>query len=498
MQDYIRRVKPAYIKVMEGATDEPYWEMWDWCNQNGILVTGRKYIEDQPHTARNPDPFADQIIDLVRRGCPVRTWGGLNEYYCGGRVEDMERLARFDLRMAQRLNDARINYMAWNGYENAMRWDGQNWVNHGFHLPLVQEALRAAQYIEFHQYWHHPVDTILDHPKGELLNGKEVWRDGPWGEATWWQMRYRIWHWILASIDPELAKPLFNTETGIETYRKDGNEPPYGGNSHGGFGSYTSVWDYARQAQRIDSEQWMKDPKLLGCAFFAWGTNNDPRWNSYDQERAFWELSADHIISAREEEENGPVPSWMIDMQGALPIHPSKRYPYRPVAGIENIVVHHVGMEFDPVAPNVQEVARRTAAYHINHKDWPGIAYTYVISKSGDVAKCWPHNVHTYHVRGHNPESIGILLEGALHLNDPTSEQVASLWQLAEWLRGELGLERIQCPGFQWFDGWQEAYLGDTQSELDRLRALVVERDHQITDMRETMEQARLLLERWG
>jgi hypothetical protein len=43
MQDYIRRVKPAYIKVMEGATDEPYWEMWDWCNQNGILVTGRKY-----------------------------------------------------------------------------------------------------------------------------------------------------------------------------------------------------------------------------------------------------------------------------------------------------------------------------------------------------------------------------------------------------------------------------------------------------------------------
>jgi N-acetyl-anhydromuramyl-L-alanine amidase AmpD len=242
-------------------------------------------------------------------------------------------------------------------------------------------------------------------------------------------------------------------------------------------------------------------------------TNNSDRWNSYDlsrpEGRIFYDACAQHIIDSWEEEMNGPVPSWMIDLQGALPIHPSKRYPYRPVAGIENIVVHHVGMEFDPVAPNVQEVARRTAAYHINHRDWPGIAYTYVISKSGDVAKCWPHNVHTYHVKGHNPESIGILMEGALHLNDPTPEQVASLWQLAEWLRGELGLERInvvghgdltstQCPGFQWFDGWQEAYLGDTQSELDRLRALVVERDHQITDMRETMEQARLLLERWG
>jgi hypothetical protein len=481
LQEYVRRVKPCIIKVGMGATDEQYWSFWEWCNNNGIMLLGRKYIDYQDHFVHHPDEIADAIIDLVRRGCPIKTWGGLNEYYCGGRVEDMERLARFDIRVAERLHAEGIAYAAWDGYENAMYLDNGVWVNHGYHLPLVQQALRTADYREYHQYWHHPIDAFWTHQPQEA-----VWLRGDWGEATWWLGRQRIVEWLLGQIDPSCLKPRINTETGIETYSGPG-KPPWGGEHQGGWRSYTNAENYAAQLMLADTEFWIPDHKLLGATPFTWGTDGG-RWDSYDMTPRIYELMADHIISYREEEEEGEVPSWMIDLAGQLPEHATARYSIRSVADIQYLVVHHVGSAWR--AANVTDLARRTAAYQVNTRGWPGIAYHYCIAKNGDVAKTQPHGLTTYHAGEYNPVSVGILLEGLLTENDPTPEQVASLHQLISYLLGELNLAPTSikghyelrptaCPGVGWFAPWRNAYIGSNQDELTRLRLLIQHHEEQ-------------------
>jgi hypothetical protein len=77
-----------------------------------------------------------------------------------------------------------------------------------------------------------------------------------------------------------------------------------------------------------------------------------------------------------------------------LPVHPHKRYRKRNLSKVTTLVVHHGAARMSGVA---KPYIRRMAIYHIN-KEWPGLAYHYVICPKGQVYKCNPVSSNTQRV----------------------------------------------------------------------------------------------------
>lgn len=123
-------------------------------------------------------------------------------------------------------------------------------------------------------------------------------------------------------------------------------------------------------------------------------------------------------------------------MVEALPKHPTKKYRNRRQP-IRRIAIHHSA---GPGNSNPVNIAR----FHIGPaRDWPGIAYHYFIESSGKISKVNYHETMSFHVGGHNEDSLGICLDGTFVSHDPTDEQLASLKFLLDKLKADIPTAEI-------------------------------------------------------
>lgn len=110
----------------------------------------------------------------------------------------------------------------------------------------------------------------------------------------------------------------------------------------------------------------------------------------------------------------GPI----IDITDKLPKHPSKQWSRRDPSMVQRIVVHHMASE----AP-----LENQAKYHVNHHQWPGIAYHLCIVK-GQIYQTNDLMSLTTHALGANPSGVGIAVLGDLSKRNMTDDERHALY----------------------------------------------------------------------
>ncbi len=103
---------------------------------------------------------------------------------------------------------------------------------------------------------------------------------------------------------------------------------------------------------------------------------------------------------------------------------------------MQYIAVHHVGVELrqgDELT--AEEVIWRIADYHVSKESFPGIGYTFFVSREGYIYQCHELDSMTYGVASRNHEVLSICLEGSFMEHPPNAEQLASTTWLLSYLR---------------------------------------------------------------
>lgn len=126
-------------------------------------------------------------------------------------------------------------------------------------------------------------------------------------------------------------------------------------------------------------------------------------------------------------------------IQDELLTHASKQYQRRSLSEIKKIVIHHSGTHTGTPSSY--------ANYHVTHHGWPGIGYHHVIQKDGTVYKCNNLTTVSYHVSGHNRQSVGICLTGDFRVEKPTKLQYNHTLQLTKKLLKTLSLSTKRVFG---------------------------------------------------
>lgn len=479
LQDWIRRVRPRFIILLEGALDEPYWPMWAWCLQNGITLMGRKVIEYQDQITAQE--LSGQIIDLVRRGCPVKLWQGKNE---NDQTDEggAKREANFDLAMANLLQPHGIAYAPYMAYQVTMNWNGTTITDHFLDMPEVR-ALAAHPNVwgfVIHEYWHHCANDFLDWPRDKTMidvttgKAKAIWVPGPWGWATWWVNRCEMWHWYFRTQIPGWAKPVVVAEMGIETYSNADTKPPWGGQSHGGWQSYTTAPLYAAQTKRVDLEMYQPSKAIFATSNYTYGDGGNPRWMSYRTDRlvageAFLGATGQHIIDCGDEGGGMALPDWIMDLRAETTNHTGLT-----IAKHIGIMVHHSGKPA-PLENLLTYLKGAECAYHfvIGPND-----QIFCQRDIGEV--CWHAGNDVW-----NGGGVAVCFAGCYMDTPPTDGPAptdtafASFAKLRDWLvslgvpNNIVGHKDInpttRCPG-DWYPRMKHRLLPAADAELGQLR----------------------------
>ena len=119
----------------------------------------------------------------------------------------------------------------------------------------------------------------------------------------------------------------------------------------------------------------------------------------------------------------------ITDLSNFLLKHPTKRYAFRNTSSINNIVVHQTDG-----ADQGKFTAYNIANDHVNHNDWAGIGYHYLITDGGNIYQTNPDDVVSYHASGWNTTSIGVAITGQHSLGDEidTKKYKALVYLLAK------------------------------------------------------------------
>lgn len=140
----------------------------------------------------------------------------------------------------------------------------------------------------------------------------------------------------------------------------------------------------------------------------------------------------------------------VIDVRNNLPKHKSKTYQTRPLSAIYYIAVHHSLTDNIPGGEDVKAFAR----YHVNHLDWPGIGYHYVIDRDGTVYKTNSATTKSYHVGKHNQSALGVCLVGDFRNYDPSFEQYEALVELLKSLKNAYNIINKNIKGHNEFEDY--------------------------------------------
>jgi hypothetical protein len=269
-------------------------------------------------------------------------------------------------------------------------------------------------------------------------------------DAEWWIQRVERTHKLITSMGIE--KPYAVLEWNRKVNRGDGND----------------IRLYAEQTKKY--YQWINSlDYVTGAYTFLW-CNTDPGFDDLTWEKmpGMVEMMSDGWD--RTAELGGtttvPVPEptttyatigglKVIDLRGKT-THTGE-YPARPLAGIQQLVVHHSGVDVDSTAESM-------AQYHVNTEGWPGLAYAFVVHWDGTIEYTQDIGKAGYTVALKNPECLSICLPGNWSLRQPPEAQLAATKRLLAALRIELGRKlpivghkdvaafgwATECPGSTW------------------------------------------------
>ena len=134
-------------------------------------------------------------------------------------------------------------------------------------------------------------------------------------------------------------------------------------------------------------------------------------------------------------------------------MHKTKRYTKRALSRVEYIVVHHSG--------TTSGSPKAFARYQINHNDWPGIGYHFVIDTDGSIYVTNPIDVLSYHVLRNNTKCIGICMVGNFNKTRPSVLQLNKMDELIGsiqmimpdlYVKGHRDFKDTSCPGQHLYD----------------------------------------------
>ena len=189
----------------------------------------------------------------------------------------------------------------------------------------------------------------------------------------------------------------------------------------------------------------------------------------------------------------------IINRITGLEWHKSRRWAVRDILSIQKIIIHQ-----ELGAADIEHVNRyHIGPNHLSEKGCPHFCYHYGIEKNGGIIQANELSSVTWHTAGQNRLGTGIMLTGNFEgpdnhtgTSEPTSEQMASLKELTEWLMTFLNLTRQDvyghyhfgkpaCPGYviqQWIE--------KLRNETDNI--------HEDTRMEQSMANVQRLLIRSG
>ena len=136
------------------------------------------------------------------------------------------------------------------------------------------------------------------------------------------------------------------------------------------------------------------------------------------------------------------------DLRGQLPVSSTAFYSTRPVENIQGAVFHHTASR--------GQTLRSIAQYHVERRNWPGIAYHYAIGYDGHIFLLNDPTVASYHTQGYNSRTISIVLIGNYHERELSEEMKRSIVLICSYLGIEYDLKFLWmhsetrptiCPG---------------------------------------------------
>ena len=136
------------------------------------------------------------------------------------------------------------------------------------------------------------------------------------------------------------------------------------------------------------------------------------------------------------------------DERATLTKHPTKKFPTRSLSKITTIVIHH--------SLTKSGTAKAFSNYHVQTNGWPGIGYHFVIEKDGDIVWCNDLEARSYHVGNSNEFCVGICLVGDFRTQEPTDEQMESVFKLSKALMEDLNITsefvkgHSEMKGYSW------------------------------------------------
>jgi hypothetical protein len=151
--------------------------------------------------------------------------------------------------------------------------------------------------------------------------------------------------------------------------------------------------------------------------------------------------------------------SQVIDLRGELPVSTTRHYTHRPIGNVEGVVWHHSATK----GASIHSIAE----YHVEVRQWPGVAYHYAIGWDGIVYVLNDPTTISYQAQGYNSRTIGVVLIGNYEERRPTPEMEASIARLNGYLREKYHLR------FAWLHGETKSTLCPGKYAAAYLRPLL-------------------------
>ena len=459
---YVQRVLPFFL-----STGTPFWikgidppeEKPDWV-VDGVNVLGRMFEADDKTWAdmsKGKDgakPFFDRYIGKWMARSWVDVWTMGNEPHPPSDPVFLAQLREFLMELADLMHNA------------GLKCGGPN-ISVGCPdiglMPILGPAIEKLDLLIMHEY-----------------SAPAMWTTYPWHVG-------RIFMAIQELVNAGFTNlpPAHMGEWGID----GGVAPVYQGGTS--WRTWAANEDEYVQQMVWAAKMYMEHPGRVEAAYIftvappGWG------WDDFTPTDALFDKVADAVLAGVEvDEEPIPVPPpefKIIDVVDDLPVHPDEDNVYddRLLGSINGVVIHHSGYAYpaDATYDQVRAHLDVIANYHIREKDWPGIAYHFVVDGAGRVWQTQDIWTVSYHCGARNADTIGICMLGAFHLDtDPTDAQLRAVNCLIQRLNIYTVLEAdleilahkqivaTACPGkiSRWWDKIIEERDGCFEEEPEK------------------------------
>jgi len=134
-----------------------------------------------------------------------------------------------------------------------------------------------------------------------------------------------------------------------------------------------------------------------------------------------------------------------------IKVHAYKKYRDRDINRNLKLVIHHSAGSKDATIADLSKI-------HVDENGWAKLSYHFAVNYKGHVLFINDLDKLTYHVKGSNTISIGILMIGSYNLYEPSDELLDTLEIIIDYLKSQLDIDEVSihnrmpgaetlCPG---------------------------------------------------